>query len=752
MGKWLDTDLGKDIWKKKYCQDGETFEKWLKRVSGNDQEVMKLIREKKALFGGRTMANRGTKKKATYSNCYSYGYVGDSLNEIMDANTKIAQTFKAQGGQGISLSMIRPKGSPIQGGLFKSDGILPFMKIFNQTTESISQGGSRKGALIMTLDAKHKEAETFIHCKANDNQITKANISLELDDEFMKAAEEGRTLNVKSQWGDYEIDPHQILMDAAENAWSWGEPGAIFTNRFRNYNIMETDPEYQIITCNPCGEQCLPAHGACNLGAINLSAFVEHPFTDHAEFDYDGFANAVHVIVRAMDRILDENLPNHPLKEQREMAKNYRNIGLGVMGYADALIKLGLTYGTSEALQLTDDLGKCLFREAVLESNALAKEHGTFPKYNPVILDSTIMKQHFDDKERSELKKDGLRNCSLISIAPTGSIATMLNVSTGAEPNFAFSYWRKTESLNGEETKEYQVFTGIAEEYHKELVHRLVERKDGFSEEELDDAKNAPLPAVFVSAGEIPWETRVETQTTWQDHVDTGISSTVNLPETATVQDIYDLLLYAWKRGCKGITIFRDNCKRAGVLTHSKQEEKQKPEEKGRKRGEILPPNDTCIGLKRTITTGCGTLHVEAFFDPETGELYETYFSKGSQGGCMSSITGLSRMVSVAARGGVSFDAIVDQLLSALPCPSYVRRHATMRDTSKGTCCPSAIGYALIDMKQQMAKLLKKTPDLTGEEKDLYEQKESCPDCGCTKLQYTNGCVTCPECGWSRCN
>lgn len=731
--EWLDTKLGNDIWNKKYRLKEESLNQWLKRVSGGDKDVMRLIKDKKALFGGRTMSNRGTNKNASYSNCYSLGYIGDSLDEIMEANTKIAKTFKAQGGQGISLSQIRPKGSPIQGGLFYSDGILPFMKLFNQTTDSISQGGSRKGALIITLDAKHKEAETFIHAKSNDNQITKANISLGLDDDFMLVAREGRPLHVESKWGNYDVDPRKLLMDAAENAWGWGEPGAIYTNRFRNYNIMEKVQDYQIVTCNPCGEQPLPANGACNLGAINMSAFVRDPFTEQAAFDTTGFLEAVRIMVRALDKVLDENLQNHPLPEQREMAEKYRNIGLGVMGYGDTLIKLNLVYGSDRAIRFTDKIGMLMFREVVAESSKMAKEMGSFPAYDPAVFDSKIMKLHFTAEELHDLKQDGLRNCSLLSIAPTGSIATMLNVSSGAEPNFAFSYWRKTESLNGDVPKEYQVFTGVAEEYYR--------------------SHEGELPETFVSAGEIPWKQRVDTQAVWQKHIDTGISSTVNLPENATKEEIFDLLIYAWEKGCKGITVFRDNCMRTGILTHENKEEKPDPVDDGKpKRGEILPPNDNCIGLKRTITTGCGTLHVEAFFDPETGEMYETYFSKGSTGGCNSYMTGLSRMVSLAARGGVSFDDIIDQLQSTLPCPSYVRRHATQNDTSKGTCCPSAIAYALVDMKEQMQKLIRKTPDLSGEEKELYEPTDACPDCGNQHLSYTNGCVSCPECGWSKCN
>jgi ribonucleoside-diphosphate reductase alpha chain len=757
------------IWERKYRFKNETYEEWLDRVSGGDLKVRRLIRENRALFGGRTLANRNTGKRATYSNCYSLGFVGDSLDEIMQANTDIARTFKAQGGQGISLSHIRPKGAPIQKGQFYSDGILPFMKIFNQTTASISQGGARKGALIMTLNAKHREVSTFIHCKANDDQITKANLSLELDDDFMEAAKENRPYEVKSRWGDYTIEPAEILREAAENAWDWGEPGCIFTNRFRNYNLMEQDPDYQIETCNPCGEQPLPAGGACNLASINLAAFVSHPFEQDAVLRMegeDGVLAAVDTMIEALDEVLDENIEHHALEKQKEMARDYRNVGLGVMGMADMLIMLGKTYGSEESIEFVDAMMRDIFRQAVRTSNRLAREKGAFPKYTEKVWDSEIMKIHFTPEEIAEMKKDGLRNCSLLSIAPSGSIATMLNISTGAEPNFAFHYLRKTESLNGDVPTWYKVYTGVAEKYWKHLG---------------TDGKDQHLPDYFVAAGDIPWRQRVDMQAALQKHVDTGISSTVNLPESATVEDVMNLFLYAWEKGCKGITVFRDNCRRLGILTKDepgKAAEKDKTAGKAApgqkesagekaaaeresaadnqpKRGEILPPDDSCIGLKRTITTGCGTLHVEAFFRPEDGSLYETYFSKGSTGGCNSFMTALSRMVSLAARGGVPFDRIIDQLQSTIPCVSYVSRHATKHDTSRGTCCPSAIAFALTDMHRQIVRMLRLSPELAAEARTALagnEERKSCPDCGCDELVYTNGCVICPRCGWSRCD
>ena len=307
--EWLEKDnkLGIDIWSKKYQRNGESFDEWLNRVSGGNADVKRLIKEKKFLFGGRTLTNRGLENSGSYSNCYSEGFVGDSLKDIMKVATDIAVTYKAQGGQGLSLSKLRPKGCGINNGQFKSDGIVPFMEIYNRITESISQGGRRKGAVIMTLDVWHKEAEQFITIKSEEGRIQKANLSLEIDDEFMmcvkKYYETGEKITkhiVKEYEGnvvEYDVTPIYLYKLMMIKAWDWGEPGCLFVNRGRNYNMMEYCDDYELESCNPCGEQILPKYGACNLGSINLSSFVKDPFTSNAYFDTESFCKAVSIAI-----------------------------------------------------------------------------------------------------------------------------------------------------------------------------------------------------------------------------------------------------------------------------------------------------------------------------------------------------------------------------------------------------------------------------------------------------------------------
>lgn len=750
VNEWLgkNNTIGLDIWKNKYQWNNETFDEWLDRVSGGDNELRKLIAERKIMLGGRTLANRGTDNKASFFNCYSSGYVEDDYNNIMETAKNIGLTFKAQGGQGISLTKLRPKGAPI-GKEYTSDGIVPFMKIFNEVTAGTSQGGARKGALMLSIDARHKEAETFIRIKSQEGLIEKANLSLEIDDTFMNAVkkyyETGEiiTLHEKRNYSghivEYDVVPIEIFKALVDNCYDWADPAALFVNRFRNYNLMEFDDDYQIETSNPCGEQPLPKNGACCLSSINLSEFICKPYTKDAYIDTEELVKAVKVGIRTLDKLIDENYYKHPLKEQQEQSFNYRNIGLGCFGYATALMKLGLKYGSQEALDWTNCIFGLIFRAAVIESNSLAKEFGPFPKYKDCVWDSEIIKKHFPQDEIDIMRQYGLRNCSLISIAPTGSIATCLGESGGCEPEFALSFTRRTVGMTDGEDTYYKVYCKAAREYM-----------------ELYKCEEKDLPDYFVSSANISWENRVLTQSVMQEHVDTAISSTVNLPNETTKEDIAKLYLLAWEKGLKGITIFREGCKRMPILsTETPKKEEEVKEERKLGRGEIKVISDDVIGKKRRLISGCGSLHCAAYFDRTTGELLEVFLDKGSAGGCDNFMTGLSRMISLAARAGCSVYDIVDQLNSSGTCPSYAVRRATKHDTSPGSSCPVAVGNALLDMQIEINEELEidnPKPIIKKKEiKSVILPKYKCPECG-SEITFEGGCQTCKNCGWSKCS
>lgn len=751
--QWLgkDNKIGIDIWHKKYQYNNENFEEWLDRVSAGDQELRKLIVEKKFLMGGRTLANRGTDSTGSLFNCYSRGYVEDDYSDIMDAAKDIGVTFKAQGGQGISLTKLRPKGTPIKKEYF-SDGIVPFMKIFNEVTAGTSQGGARKGALMLSIDARHKEAETFIKIKSKDGEIEKANLSLEIDDEFMRAVEKYYdagdvvVLHEKRNYAghevEYDVTPINIFNMLVDNCYDWADPACLFVNRFRNYNLMQYDDEYEIETCNPCGEQPLPKHGACCLSSLNLSEFVVNPYTPTAHLNTEDFLHAIDVGIRTLDKLIDENYNRHPLQQQRDMSYNYRNIGLGIFGYATALMKLGLKYGSNEAIEFTDDVFSLLFKRAVFASNNLAKELGTYPKYKECVFDSDIIKNHFTPDEIDGLKEHGLRNCSLISIAPNGSLATLLGESGGCEPEFALKYTRRTVGMTDGEDTYYDVYCKAAKEY-------------------IDANHTDMLPDYFVGSADIPWQNRVLTQAAMQNHVDTAISSTVNMPNSATKEDIAHMYLLAWSTGCKGITMFRDGCKRLGILTtdnSDKDTDKNDTQTYELPRGAIIECSSDLVGKKRKLTTGCGSLHVLAFFDPYDGSLQEAYFNKGSTGGCASFMTGLSRTVSLLCRAGVDIMTIKDQLDSTGACPSYAARTATRHDTSPGSCCPMAIGNALVDMYKEMQQDIGDNEEENSADAIIskptqvqrIESNDKCPECG-SVLEHVGGCDLCKNCGFTHC-
>lgn len=321
----------------------------------------------------------------------------------------------------------------------------------------------------------------------------------------------------------------------------------------------------------------------------------------------------------------------------------------------------------------------------------------------------------------------------------------ILRVSGGIEPIFANYYTRKTESLKGHD-EYYKVYTPIVKDY--------------MEKNNLKD--DSELPDYFVTAQTLDYKNRIYMQSIWQTHIDASISSTVNVPNDFTVEQVEGLYMTAWEAGLKGVTIFRDGCKRAGILTTSDSKKDDETSEKPKTtlgRGMIIKADDNCVGKKRTLQTGCGTLHCEAFFDPDTGELLETYLSKGSSGGCNQFMIGLSRMISLAARGGIDIYSIIDQLKSSGTCPSYAVRTATKHDTSKGSCCPVAIGNALIDMYKEMqdeisddSEEIIDTPKQPKKKIIVDKSKTAkCPQCG-GNLVFEGGCNTCKDCGWSKCD
>ena len=700
--EWMgeENQLGMDIWTRKYQNQGESFEEWIHRVTGGNEEMAGYIREKKFLYGGRILSNRGLYKegrKVTYSNCYVISPPEDNIESIFDCAKKLARTYSYGGGCGIDISGLAPKSARINNAAKETTGSVSFMELYSMVTGLIGQNG-RRGALMISLDCSHPDVPDFIELKTDLEKVTKANISLRIHKDFMEAVKNDQeytlhyTRETTGEVIEKKVKARELFRKITDTNWDYAEPGALFWDRITGWSLLSNTDAFTYAGVNPCAEEPLPAGGSCLLGSINLSAFVRDPFSEHSSFDFDGLKACVKASVKALNEVLDEGLPLHPLEEQRESVRQWRQIGLGIMGLADALIKLGLTYGEEEAVAMCDRIGFAMADTAIAASALLAKEEGPYPMCNiGQVMETPYFQANTTEKTRELVKKYGLRNSQLLTIAPTGTLSTMLGISGGIEPIYANYYMRKTESLHGTDVY-YKVYTKIVENYMKEY--------------NIEDDKD--LPEYFVTAMTLDYRQRINMQAAWQEHIDASISSTVNVPNSFTKEETQDLYLYAYKKGLKGITIFRDGCRRVGILnTEMKEEEKEVTPGEGLKRGEILLVSDDVIGKKRKLITGCGSLHCIALFDPHTGALLETYLSKGSTGGCNNFMVGLSRMISISARGGIRIETIVDQLNSSGSCPSYTARKVTRGDTSKGACCPMAVGNALMDMYREMQEELK---------------------------------------------
>ena len=601
--KWEMDELQNSIWTSKYQYNNENFDEWINRVSGGNKKIAKLIREKKFLFAGRILANRGLPKdglKVTYSNCYVLSQPQDNLESIFDTAKNMARTFSYGGGVGIDISNLRPKGAKVHNAAKTTTGSVSFMDLYSMTTGLIGQRG-RRGALMISMDVNHPDIEEFIDVKTDLERVTKANISVKITDEFMKAVlnksihkckfivEESEEEIIK------EIDAYKLFMKLIVNNWDFAEPGILFWDNIENNHLLSEDKEFKYAGINPCAEEPLPAGGSCLLGSINLSEFVVEPFTKYAIFDKVKFKSCIKDCIIGLNEVLEEGLPLHPLKEQRESVFNYRQIGLGVMGIADMLIKLNIKYGSEESIKLCEELSRIMLNESIKQSALLAKDYGPFEKYN----EKTIFKSKFFIDNVSEdvkelVKKYGLRNSQLLTIPPTGSISTMLGISGGIEPMFNLAYFRKTQSLHDEDVI-YKVYTPIVKKY--------MDTNEITNEEDLGD--------IFVTAMNLNPKDRIKMQSAWQKNIDASISSTINLPYEATVNDVYEIYVDAWKNNLKGLTIYRDGCKRSGVLLNEKPKESKKDnshkniiKEDNKELEEFICPD---CGNKEVIPTGgCG--------------------------------------------------------------------------------------------------------------------------------------------------
>ncbi len=550
---WSDNDERQDLILQKYLLPNETKKEFLKRISFKRPALEKILRHKEAVFAGRNLYAIGREGNITGSNCYVTEDPEDNLESIYKVDYQIARTYSYGGGQGMNLSKIRPKGAKVNNSSNTTPGVMVFAEKYSHTTLNTQQE-SRRGALMLVLNVDHPDVIDFITTKLDLNKINGANISVAISDEFMKAVQNDDIWKMRytTPYEDIikKIKARDLLKLISYSAHTMGDPGVMFIDHMNDYHFMSEYDEVRFTATNPCGEQPLMAHGSCNLGSVNINAFVKNPFTEEAFFNWERFDHVVEEMIWSLDELLTMLGDRHALKEQRDHVKKYREVGLGLMGLADLALSMNLPYGSDEFIQFLDELMSQMINQAAKASALKAKEDGAFPAFDYKKVSSSKFYQTVIKPETDELiKKYGLRNSRLLSIAPTGSISNIFGVSGGVEPYFQINYTRRIISMFDEEKK-----ITVWEKTPLAMAKTL-----NITPEELPEWTK-------ITSQNINFQERADVQATIQKYVDTAISSTFNLPNSADVEDVMNIYVTAWEKGLKGATVFRDRCAKIGIL------------------------------------------------------------------------------------------------------------------------------------------------------------------------------------------
>jgi len=692
--------------------------------------------------------------------------IEDSMEQIFDAIKNAAIIHKSGGGTGFSFSRLRPKNSMVRSTGGVASGPISFMKVFNSATEAVKQGGTRRGANMGILRVDHPDIIDFIQCKEDNKEITNFNISVGVTEKFMLAVREGRSYDL--------IDPHmggpagqlfapEIFNKIVDHAWKNGEPGIVFLDRLNEGN--PTPLQGEIEATNPCGEQPLLPNEACNLGSINLKLMVIEK-NGKMVINWERLSQVIRLSVRFLDNVIDAN--QYPLAIIDEVVKGNRKIGLGVMGFADMLILLQTSYATEEAIEYAEKTMKFIQTEARIESQRLAEERGTFPNYEGSIYDGVIK----------------LRNATLTTIAPTGTISMICGASSGVEPIFAIAYTKTV--MDGTALVEVNpLFEAFAKEYgfySQELMYKIAELGTVLGLQEVPNW----VQEVFTTAQEIAPEWHIRIQAAFQKYTDNAVSKTVNFANSATHEEIAEAYRLADELNCKGLTVYRDGSREEQVLstgTSGVQNQVKKIIEGDEQPAseQVIPTTPfipevntvvprprptTTIGVTEKIKIGCGNLYVSVNAD-EKG-ICEVFTNTGRAGGCSSQSEATARLISITLRSGLSVDSITEQI-KGIRCPACMRREGV-----NVTSCPDAIARVIkkynevginFDSIRKQAKETAKTAGSSGAVgqvtvatgkgagKKVYTNvapANACPECG-KPINHESGCVVCTHCGYSKC-
>lgn len=722
-------------------------------VTGIAQGFYRMMTDLDFLPNSPTLMNAG-RPLGQLSACFVLP-VGDSMEEIFDAIKYAALIHKSGGGTGFSFSRLRAKGSTVNSTGGVASGPISFMKVFNSATEAVKQGGTRRGANMGILRVDHPDIMEFISCKDNTSEITNFNISVGITEVFMKAVEAGGKYDLidpASHRVTGQLDAKAVFEAIVDSAWRTGEPGIVFLDRLNKDNPC---PEHgQFESTNPCGEQPLLPYEACNLGSINLMNHIRQEGGSYV-LDEDKLKATIRRAVHFLDNVIEVN--KYPLPEIDRETRATRKIGLGVMGFADMLLTMGIPYNSEEGVALGRTVMELVQTEGHRASEKLALTRGPFPLFHESIY------------------KDGplLRNSTVTTVAPTGTLSIIAGVSSGVEPVFAYAYIRNVmDNTHLIETnqilKDKLISAGI---YSEALMHQIIEHGtlahlDGIPED---------IKRVFVCAHDVAPVWHVRMQAAFQEFTDNAVSKTVNFPNTATKAEVAEVYNLAYALGCKGTTIYRDGSRDEQVLNigsvKGKEQGAQAPQSKEEpvdyveaviasdcdsqacllRNGAIKPrPRpEVTMGYTEKVHIGCGNLYITVNYD-ENG-VCEVFTNTGRAGGCASQSEATARLVSIALRSGIDSDELIAQL-KGIRCPSCLRQ----KDVGV-TSCPDAIAKAIAKVVKQSAKVAvpaAPVPTKTQPKSEVtpaqMKHAKFCPECG-SALEHEGGCVTCRDCGYSKC-
>jgi ribonucleoside-diphosphate reductase alpha chain len=670
-------------------------------VEATAQKFYDLMAGLKFMPNSPTLMNAG-RELGQLSACFVLP-VDDNIESIFDAVKQTALIHKSGGGTGFSFSRIRPANDPVLSTKGVASGPISFMNIFDVATETIKQGGTRRGANMGILRVDHPDIAAFITCKNDTKRLTNFNISVGLTDAFMEAIKEDRDfplVNPRTRREVNRVSAPRLFDLIVQSAWATGEPGIVFLDALNRGNPV---PHLGAIEAtNPCGEQPLLPYESCNLGSLNLAQVVAD-----GQIDYAALRDMVHTAVHFLDNVIDAN--KFPLDIIEKKTKETRKIGLGVMGFADMLLKLNIRYNSEEAIAVAEQVAAFIQKESRLASADLADRRGNFPTYTGSLYDGN--------------GQGRMRHATTTTIAPTGTISIISGCSSGIEPLFAVSYVRRV--LEGTELVEvHPYFEELAKSqgfYCPELMKSIAGTGS------IRDFKEIPqeVRRLFVTAHEVSPQWHIKIQAAWQKYTDNAVSKTVNFPKQASAEDVREVYLMAYDLGLKGVTIYRDGSREEQVLSFGKDRAKL----------QYITPRprpERTTGVTELITTGCGKLYVTVNQD-HLG-FCEVFAQMGKTGGCASSqIESTGRLISLALRSGVKIDAIIKQL-TGIRCPS-----SSWQNGSQVLSCPDAISKVL----SHVAQVDPPAPTLAT--------MGSCPDCG-GAIEPEGGCLVCRSCGFSRCS